>query len=105
MDASLPDGSTFFAVLHPQRPREDVAALYRALGWRVRRCGHEAFELTCPWADLVLDGDGPLLLHGPVADGAARLEEVVAPLRQALIGFRAEAYGAGSDRPLRVVEG
>jgi hypothetical protein len=91
--ASIPDGSNFFSALDTTLSREQVAGLYGALGWRVRKCSWVDYEVISDWARLVIEADGPILMHGPVADLPARAEELVAPLRAAGVSFTAECYG------------
>jgi hypothetical protein len=89
----LPDASNFFSVLDTHLTPAEVAGLYAALGWRVRKCSWVDYEVISDWAELVIDDTSPILMHGPVADLPARAEEVVAPLRAAEVSFTAECYG------------
>jgi hypothetical protein len=98
--AGVPDGSNFFSALDTQLSPEQVARLYGALGWRVRKCSWVDFEVISDWAELVIEDTSPVLMHGPVADLPARAEELVAPLRAAGISFTAECYGPDPGREL-----
>jgi hypothetical protein len=91
--ADLPDTSNFFSSLHTALSRKQVAGLYGAIGWRVRKCSWVDYEIISDWAELVIEAQGPILMHGPVADLPARAEELVAPLRAAGVAFTAECYG------------
>jgi hypothetical protein len=91
--AKFPDTSNFYGSLHTSLSREQVAGLYAALGWRVRKCSWTDYEVFGPWAELVIEAESPILMHGPVADVLANAEELVAPLRAAGISFTAECYG------------
>jgi len=52
------------------------------------------------WAELVIEAESPILMHGMVADLPARAEELVGPLRAAGVSFTAECYGPEPDREL-----
>jgi len=98
--AEVPDTSNFFSSLHTSLSREQVAQLYGALGWEVRKCSWVDYEVITDWAELVIEAERPILMHGPVADLPARAEELVAPLRAAGVSFTAECYGPEPDREL-----
>lgn len=100
--ADIPDGSNFYSSLYTALTREEVAGLYGALGWRVRKCSWVDYEVMCNWAELVIESDGPILMHGPVADLPARAEELVAPLRMAGIEFTAECYGPWPEQKVQL---
>ena len=74
--------------------KPSIAARFHAAGWSVRKCAWADLELTCAWAELVLDGDAELLLHGPVADVEQRAVEIVALLVTAKVAVQAEWYDA-----------
>lgn len=96
----IPDGSNFFSVLHTTLTKEQIAQLYGKLGWSVRKCSWVDYEIECEWAELVIDSDSPILMHGSVADVETRAKEIVAPLREAGIEFSAEAYGPEPEQDL-----
>ncbi|MBO0698817.1 MAG: hypothetical protein J2P46_10515 [Zavarzinella sp.] len=50
------------------------------------------YEVRYPWAELILEGEEEILMHGPVTNAVAHAEEVVAPLRAGGVRFRAEFY-------------
>jgi hypothetical protein len=94
------DSSDFFSSLDTTLSRKQVADLYGAIGWRVRKCSHRDYEVISDWAELVIEAESPILMHGPVANLPARAEELVAPLREAGIAFTAECYGPKPGREL-----
>lgn len=63
----------------------------------VRKCGWDEFEISCDWAELVLEADSPILIHGAVADVLENSERLLAPLREAAIGYRAECYDESGE--------
>jgi hypothetical protein len=96
----VPEWSSFFSALDTTLSREQVAGLYGKLGWQVRKCSWVDYEVISDWAELVIESESPILMHGPVADLLARAEELVAPLRAAGVAFTAECYGPEPGREL-----
>jgi hypothetical protein len=96
----LPEMSNFYSSLYTSLSREQVAALYGGLGWRVRKCGCNEYEVLGQWCELIIEAETPILMHGAVADIVARAEELVAPLRAARVRFNAECYGPEPDGEL-----
>ena len=66
--STLPEASSFFACLNTTAAKKDIAGWFGTQGWLVRKVGFDDFELRCSWAELVLEGESPKLLHGLVAD-------------------------------------
>lgn len=97
-ERSLPDVSNFFASLTAALSKAQVAALFGATGWSVRKAGWDEFEVRCPWGELIIEGDEPVLLHGPVDGVIENAESILAPLRSAGIAYEAACYG--EDRVL-----
>ncbi len=94
------NGSNFFNSLYTALSREQVAGLYGALGWRVRKSSWMNYEVFSDWAEMVIEAECPILMHGLVADLVARAEELVAPLRAAGVAFTAECYRSWPDGEL-----
>jgi hypothetical protein len=76
--AGLPDRSNFFSSLHTSLSKKQVARLYGALGWHVRKCSWVDYEVVSDWAELVIEAESPMLMHGSVADLPGRGEELAA---------------------------
>lgn len=98
--SAIPNSSNFFSSLNTRLSRKQVAALYKSLGWQVRKCSWADYEVRSNWAELVIESESPILMHGPVADLPARAEDLVAPLRTADVSFTAECYGPEPDNVL-----
>ena len=92
--SDIPDGSNFFASLHTSLSRGQVAELFAPPGWQVRRCSSTDYEVIGPFAELVIEAESPILLHGPVADVHENAERVLATLRHAGVAYTAESYDA-----------
>jgi hypothetical protein len=78
--ADIPDKPNFFSTIGAGFDRPQIADLYRKAGWRVRKCGWTDFKLESDWAEIILEGESPVLLHGSVSDLPSRAEELLAPL-------------------------
>jgi len=88
----LPETSNFYSCLCTRLTKEQVAELFRPLATKIRKCGWDEFEVFCPWAELVIEGDTPILLHGPVADVLRNAERLFALLRAVGISYSGECY-------------
>jgi hypothetical protein len=95
--ADIPDSSDFFASLHTSLSRRRVAGLFARLGWSVRKCSWTDYEIRSPFAELVIEAESPILMHGPVAVAEANADRILAPLRDAGVAYTAECYGTGGD--------
>jgi hypothetical protein len=93
----LPEGSNFYSALHTDLSREQVAVLFGAAGWVVRKAGWHDYKVACPWAELVIEAESPTLLHGPVADVEANAEQALAILKRANVAFSAECYSPNGE--------
>jgi hypothetical protein len=93
----IPDRSNFFASLDTPLSRRSVAGLFARLGWSVRKCSWADYEIRSPFAELFIEAEWPILMHGPVAEVEANVERILAPLRQAGVGYAAKCYDAGGD--------
>jgi hypothetical protein len=90
----IPDRSNFFASLHTPLSRRRLVGLFARLGWSVRKCSRTDYEIRSPFAELVIEAESPILMHGPVAEVAANVERILAPLREAGVGHTAECHDA-----------
>lgn len=79
--ANIPEKPNFFSMIGAGFDRQQIAELYREAGWRVRKCSWTDYEIESDWAELILEGESPVLLHGSVSDLPSRAEELLAPLR------------------------
>jgi hypothetical protein len=95
---NIPHSSNFYAALDNSLSRRRVAGLYARRHWTVGKCSWTDYEIQSPFAELVIEAEAPILMHGPVADVEANADQILAPLREAGVGYTAECYGA--DRNL-----
>jgi hypothetical protein len=66
--------------------------------WSVRECSWTDYEVTGPFAELVVEAESPILLHGPVTDVEANADRILASLRAAGIAYTAECHGASGEQ-------
>ena len=93
----IPESSNFFASLYTARSRRQIAEWFTPPTWVVRKCSWAGYEISSPFAELVIEAESPTLLHGPVAEVEANAGRILATLRAAGIGYTAEGYGAGGE--------
>lgn len=94
----IPDGSNFYGCLHTAMPLWQVAELFRTAGWVVGQPDDwDHWVASCPWAELVIESQAPVLVHGPVADVETNAERVLAVLEPAGVALTAECYGPGGE--------
>jgi len=81
------------AVLHSDSSAEAIASMYRNAGWSTRKSGFDEYELRTEFAELILEGRRPVLLHGVMVRPATNVEDVLAVLRLNGVEFSGELYG------------
>ena len=97
-DDSLP--THLAASIHTDRSKRHVVALFRPPTWQVRKSSWKDYEVRSPCADLVIQADSPILLHGNVANLSAG-EQILGLLQAAGIAHEGEFYEVG-ESPLKV---
>lgn len=85
------------SVLDTDLPQIEVAELFGSLGWEVHKWSWTGYEIRCDWAQLYLDGEGEILMYGPITDPLTHSQELFAPLEQAGIKYWGEFYGTNSE--------
>jgi hypothetical protein len=84
--------------LHARLSPQQVAELYRPLGWRIRKCSWVDYEIRCEWAELVIEDPGDtILMHGPLADGLANADRILGPLRKFGVTYEGELYDENGE--------
>ena len=61
-------------------------------GWRARKMSFVDFEVANESAELVIEGDSPLLIHGPVADVWQNTQFILFVLESLNLDFEGERY-------------
>jgi hypothetical protein len=93
----VPDESNLFGSLDTTLPKERIARLFEPFGWKVRRCAWTDWEVTYDFADLVIESENPILIHGPVADPLTNLPRVIEPLASAGVTYSLECYDTNRE--------
>ena len=91
--AGIPDKPNFYSTIGDGFTRTQIADLYRQAGWRVRKCGWTDYEIESDWAELILEGELPILFHGSVSDLPSRAEELMAPLKASGVTLTVDSLG------------
>lgn len=85
------------SVLDTDLSQQQVAELFRPFGWTIRKWSWTGYEIRCIWAELYLDGEGEILMHGPIAEPLAHAEELFTPLRRGGVKYWGEFYGPDTE--------
>jgi len=93
----IPNSSNFHSSLYTLLSREQVAELYHRHGWQIRKCSWTDYEARCPFAEVVIESEDPILMHGSVADITANLAKILAPLGVAEIRCSWECYDENGE--------
>ena len=81
-----------FGTLATSRSRAEIAALFAASsGWRVRESGWSEFELITDAADLYVDAESPMLIHGSVASESV-VDRILEILEKGEVAYAMEWY-------------
>jgi hypothetical protein len=91
-----PARNNFYGTIEGTLDKFKLAASFAADGWSVRKCSWTDYELTCGVAELILQGDDPMFLHGVVADVLRNVQGIAEVLRNAGASFSLECYGDDS---------
>jgi hypothetical protein len=84
--------------------KDGIANLFAVSGWNVRRCSWVDYELTSSFAELILEGEGQLLLHGTVSKLSANVKAIASVLRDAGLAFSLECYASDGTLLAEITE-
>jgi hypothetical protein len=94
----VPNELDLFIAIFGGLDRRGVARVCERLGWEVRRSGWAEYEMRSPVAELEVQAESPVLLHGSVLGNLDIVESVLAPLREAGAVFEGECYDANGKQ-------
>src|SRR5262249_5939081 len=97
--------SDFFASLHTAWSKRRIARLFAGPVWTVRKCGWTDYELTSPFAELVIEAESPTLFNGSVLDAEANIDQILMLLRDTKIAQSAECYDSEGEADPRAALG
>ncbi len=101
--ADIPSSSNLYGSFRGRVSKAQIAAFFEADGWSVRKCSWTDFEVTSQFAELVIEGNDPILLHGPVADISCNVDRIAGVLAKSGQPYSLECYDDGNTL-LKVVE-
>ncbi len=87
-----------YGSLRTHLSREAIADLFSRKGWSVRKCSWTDYEVCSPTAELVIEADDPILIHGPAADSAAEVTEIAFLLSVEGIEYSLEGYDRAGQK-------
>lgn len=90
--SQLPESSNFFSSVHHGLTKAEVVALFQRAGWKVRKCSWTDYEVTCEWAELVIEADNPVLVHGLVANPQENVPRIAGLFDASGASYSAEWY-------------
>ena len=93
----MPEMIDFAACLRTTRSTRRIARLFRPPIWEVGKCAWYDHEITSPFAELVMEADSPILLHGWLMDYQVNAEQVFALLRSVEIAYWGECYSPSGE--------
>lgn len=89
--SELPGDGEFFSMLYTSLTREQLVERYHSHGWSIRKCGWHEYEIRSDFAELVVEAEQPILMHGVVVDVVVNAERILEPLN-GVVDYAAEAY-------------
>jgi hypothetical protein len=101
---SFPERNNFYGAIETALNKSELAAVFAASGWSIRKCTWEDYELTCGFAELILEADDPMLLHGAVAEVLQNAQGVADVLRKAGATFSLECYATDHTLVAKICE-
>jgi hypothetical protein len=88
-----PSNLLISVAMFTDRSREQLVKLFELPEWKVRKCAWDEFEIKSSWAEVVVEAENPVLMHGLIRDGQGNIDRILQPLREAEIAYKAEVYG------------
>ncbi len=88
----LPDGANFYCMLTSTRSKKELAEWFAERGWSMHRVSSLDYGIRCAWAELVIEVDSPVLIHGAVADIMLNAARILDILKASGASFAGECY-------------
>jgi hypothetical protein len=102
--SDLPANSNMHGVISSATSKDDLAKLFSFAGWEVRRCSWKDYELTSAFAELILEGEDEVLLHGSVSDVLENVSSIASVLRAGGHAFSLECYASDGSLVGEIIE-
>jgi hypothetical protein len=84
--------ASLYLSLETTLSKENLALLFAPYGWQVRKCTRTDFEIICDRAELMIEADEPILMHGPVEQAENIVPCLLNILEAASIKYQGELY-------------
>ncbi len=97
MNDHFSKGANFFSSLYTPLSRHEIAELYRSSKWTIRKRSLVDYEILCPFAELVIEAEEPILMHGSVVSVLDNVERILLPLRDSGVRYFGECYGENME--------
>jgi hypothetical protein len=94
-----------FGTVQTHHTKAELAAAFAAAGWTSRKCTWTDYDVQSDFAELVIESDDPMLIHGPVTDVIANVDRIAEVLRSMDTKFLLECQASSDGELLRKVEG
>lgn len=99
---NLPESSNVFCSIDSPISKVEIIDYFASQGWQVRKTTWEDFELGCLWAELVLESDDPVLLHGLLM--ADKFNGLLILLNALNIAYRSELYDEQGELIAQIIK-
>jgi hypothetical protein len=90
--AEIPERANFYCTLTGTMSKRQIARVFEREGWSVGKAAWYDFEVDSNFAELIIEADAPILIHGCVADVLSNSESILKIISDAGVGFSAECY-------------
>ncbi len=88
----IPEFSNVYGLLSTRRSKDWITSCFKKAGWSMRKCTWTDYEIDSDYAELIIEGDETILMHGAIADFDSNASSVVAILEENGIGYSIEHY-------------
>ncbi|MCA9026966.1 MAG: hypothetical protein KDA86_17295 [Planctomycetaceae bacterium] len=88
----LPNFNNVYGSLTTRRSKAWIAKRFKKAGWSTRECSWYGYEVECDYAELVIEGESPILMSGAVADFDTNISSIMAILATNGIGFTIDRF-------------
>ncbi len=85
--------SAVFGIVSGNASKKQIAESYARCGWKMHKCGWgEQWRVDMDWGELVIEGEGEILIHGPINHVEQNIHHITEPLNQLELSWLFECY-------------
>lgn len=88
----LPEFNNLYGSLFTRRSKAWVASRFKKAGWAVRMCTWTDYEVASEYAELVIEGEGEMLVQGAMIDFGDNIASVLTVLEENSVLYSIEHY-------------